>query len=619
MNLQRYVWPLVALILVAFSVAGWALSAAAEELAVVASPMNSIEAATFTSGRPPAEAEGPSGATLLRFDGPFEGYLDLDARRINPADFDLIKVRVKADRAAVLRFSLENYPRKGDASYWWALDALRGPLDETDIWIDLRFPEEIKASGDKRAPWREAAQRGERVLSFQGSIKDTGRQAQGADRRIWLGEIRFVKKAVDLEWDQRRASYSWSQGQDLIYTYPLQLTNKLDRPITARLELRPWQTRHARTEAPNKVPLAAGETRTVEAQVILPAAAAAQQAPLYTERFLAIASAEGIDDSEVTVLRSSDPLHLPVTVPLAEDRLQFPLFPRPSELPAEVIAFDEPLARRLAEAHPPEPLIEMARSHGIYNYGDDFKDEQTSAFRQGLIAAAYLHDLTGEPKYLTIAEKLLAALPEIWSKHYEEWRREAVRPIGSGIIARWNEGFHYTLGLGWRLAGTQRSPYQYSYDHNARGGSMSSMIYAFDMLAPKLSEATRRRFIEDFLVPAGIHCRNHYIGDGNQQATADAVALYAGLAGRNWPLVAFACNSEHGLEGVLAWTFTDEGIHVRDKYQTYVMRPVFWMTELLYGRGVDVYARHEDRIRQIIGVGYQDQEFWRFVEQRRLQ
>ena len=44
---------------------------------------------------------------------------------------------------------------------------------------------------------------------------------------------------------------------------------------------------------------------------------------------------------------------------------------------------------------------------------------------------------------------------------------------------------------------------------------MSALFYAFDMLASELSPALHRRIVREFIVPAGIQCRNHYIGDGN--------------------------------------------------------------------------------------------------------
>ena len=611
--------------------AGRLLSAAASALlsagataadggSTVAARMDAPGDIRLTRGKAVVAADGPDGAKVLRFDGPFEGRIDLTAKGIDPAKYDLMKIAIRADRAAVLQLSLENHPRPGDKSYWWVLDSLRGEFGWRTIWVDLRVIEDIKARGDRRAAWREGMDGDgkRRGLLLKGSIKDTGRTAQADARSIWIGPIRFLRKAVDLDWDQAQAPCTWAAGKDLTFTYPLKLTNKLDKPVTAKLNLVPFEVRQAvATLSEDTVTLTAGQSKTVRASVTLPAAVAASKPPLYCERFEARARAEGIEDSEVTILRSSDPIHLTVTVPVAEAKMQFPLLPRPRELPAHIVAFDEAMARRLAEARPADALIRTAMARGIYTYGPDGSDRPTAPFRQALIAAAYLHDLTGEAKYLTLATKLLAALPSIWEQHYAEWSARPYRVIGSGIVTKWGSGSHYTLSLGWRVGGTQRAPYQYGHDHNARGGGMSGIMYAFDMLAPKLDAATRRDIIKGFFVPAGIQCRNHYIGDGNQQATADTVALYAGLAARNWPLVSFAYSSEHGLRSIMEWSFTERGVHIRKGYQTYVLRPMLWMMELLYGRGINVYRDRRERLNQLVGHGFGDRYFWDWAVKNR--
>jgi hypothetical protein len=495
------------------------------------------------------------------------------------------------------------------------LDGLRGPLGWRTIWVDLNVPETIKEAGDERESWRKGAEATNSALSFQGFVKDLGRRAAADAESIWIGDIRFVRHSVALDWNQADVSHAGGDEGPLVYSYPLQVTNERDRPLTAQLALRPVDVTYARAEVSRNISLDAGESKTVTATITLPADVAAQQPPLYTERFQAVAWAEGVDDSEVTILRSSDPIHLVATVPLPVERLAFPLYPPPSTLPDDLLFFDEEAARRMAERQSPEALIHQALENGIYNYSEGI---DASAFRKALVSSAYLYDLTETKKYLRISETLLQALPRIWDEHYGEWTQQSVRQIASGIVVRWREDFHYTLGLGWRLAGTQRSPYQYSRDANAANGGMSSIIYAFDMLAPDLTPTTRRAFIHEFLVPAGIQCRNHYIGDGNQQATVNAVTLYAGLAARNWPLAAFAYNAEHGVKGVLKWTFTDEGVHIRDGYQTYALRPIFWNAELLHGVGIPFYEHHEERLREVVGAGFDDRTFWTFVKQHRL-
>lgn len=571
-------------------------------------------AVQYRYGAPQRVAEGPGGAAVARFEGRtsggFTGRMDASFAARIPVDgvdlgaYDLLTLDVKADRAAFLMVAADNYPEPGQQARWYVLDALRGPQPWHTIYIDLDRPEEIKqqASG--------AAQ----GLSVRGYVKDTGRAEQGERRRLWIGDFHATRLVVDLDWDQAAFSQRRTSNGALVTTYPLTVTNVHDAPVTAAVRLgRVDGVAATAVVEPAQVRLPAGGTATVEARLTLPAEAATE--PLYTERFLAVASAEGVPQSADIILRSSDPIHLVATVPLPEERLAFPLFPPPDALPPEVVHFDEAAARTVVARRAPADLIAEATEHGIYNY-----DERTNrrAFLQTTVAAAYLYRLTGERPYLDTAAELLAALPGIWAHHERLYEQQAMPLISQGVIVRHGDGFHYTLGLGWRLMGTQRSPYQYSYDHNAGNGSMSALLYAFDMVAADLDPALRKRIIDGFVVPAGIQARNHYIGDGNQQATADALALYAGLAGRNWPLVAFATSSEHSYRSILDWTFTDDGAHIRNKYQTYTLRPLFWILELLHARSLDVYTPYADRLEVMASQGFGDRYFWRFVQTHRL-
>lgn len=576
-------------------------------LSTTIASVDRFERIDISEGTPHVVPKGPDSGDVLQFEERFTGTINLDVRDIDLNSYDLLTVQVKADRAAVLVFSLDNYPWRGKQARWYVLDGMRGPTGWKTIWIDLRRPEE--------GP-RKRASTSSHMLHITGFHKDVGRSIQGTNRTMLLGEIRAVKKAIDLDWDQRKVTQTWNDGEDLVATYPLTVTNHLDEAVTAEVTLDPLQTRYASAVLSRKrVVLAAHEQKTIRATIRLPADAAKDAQPLYAERFEARAWIPDQPYSTVTILRSSDPIYLTVTVPPPDNVLTFPLLPAPSELPDHIIHFDRSLARRWEAIAPPAELIEEAKLHGISN------SEMSTGrrFLKALIAAAYLYDLTREQTYLETASTLLAALPAIWKKFYDEWIQAEVRLISSGIMVRMGSRSHFTLRLGWRLMGTQRSPYQYSYDANARGGNMSAIFYAFDMLAAKLDPSLRERIIREFIVPAGIQCRNHYIGDGNQQATVNAVALYAGLAAHNWPLVSFAYSSEHGLSGIIEWTFTDDGVHIRDQYQTYTLRPIFWLAELLYGRGKNVYDVYRDRLRKAVNrPSFQDTYFWSFAQKHRM-
>jgi hypothetical protein len=331
------------------------LPASDAELARVVAPMDSVDGLELTGGLRVA-AEGPKGGNVLRADESFTGRIDLKTRNINPINFHLIKVEVKADRGAFLRFSLENFPRAGELSHWYVLDTARGAFEWRTIWIDLNKPEEVKAAGTYKGMGE--ANPEARGLRFDGSVKDLKRAAQGSARSIWLGPIRFCRKAIDLDWDMTKFTCVSEKGKDLVYTYPLTIANKLDKAVTAKLKILPFvlegETQNSSAVlSAESVQLAAGETRTVEAKVTLPVAVVEKSPPLYTERFEVRAEAEGIADSEVTVLRSSDPMHLPIVVPVSDEKLAFPLLPHKGQPLAN---FDEAKARESAAATGPDDL-----------------------------------------------------------------------------------------------------------------------------------------------------------------------------------------------------------------------------------------------------------------------
>ncbi|MCZ7645523.1 MAG: hypothetical protein M5U26_09605 [Planctomycetota bacterium] len=395
-----------------------ACALASEPLIKVVAEGGNAEGMNLT-GSWEAVPEGPRGGKALKFDGSFSGRLDLKALSVEAREYDFIKLDVKADRAAQLVVSLENYPFEGALCHWYVLDGMRGPFDWRTIWIDLRQPEELKLAGQGKG--MDASVPDARGLRLSGGTADTRRAIQEPGENVWLGAIRFVKQAVSLDWDQRLAPYTWGKGQDLVFTYPLRIANRLDRPLSAKLKLAPFRAEHARAELEAEtVALGPKETKTVAARIVLPAEAAAAREPLYCEFFEARAEAEGLPDSEVTILRSSDPIHLSVTVPIPEEKLAYPLLGRRKDLPEYVTGYPGrggPDAVKAAfEAGRPEDLEDVLRYGGLemtsawlatHNairkhcaaplYADGFKQAQATGakYENALTAAAFLYEGTG--------------------------------------------------------------------------------------------------------------------------------------------------------------------------------------------------------------------------------
>lgn len=558
------------------------LALAQEPLSTLVNSMGGGPEVVLEKGVSTVAAEGPKDAKVTRFDDAFAGRIDLAPRALDPHKYELIKVEVKADRGAFLRFSLENFPQPGQLSHWYVLDTARGAFDWRTIWIDLNKPEEIKAAGTYKGMGD--ADLNARGLRFDGVVKDLKRAAQGEGRSIWLGPVRFCHKAVDVDWDQTTFSMGRGGGDLLSYTYPLKVTNKLDRPITAGLRLLPFRADStpgmatARLSA-DSIPLAAGESKVVEATISLPVAAVEKAEPLYAEPFEVRASAAGVDDSEVTILRSSDPIHLPVVVPVAEEKLAFPLVPHKG---MERGRYRSETAIAAAAAVTPDdlnaalggPLGTPEAHEGFYPWAKkpDWV-EAVSRYLTGTTACAFLYDESGEKQYLEKGTALLVRAAELYGPRQEQWRRLPYSPISHGVLA---EG---VLRLGWATGGMRPA---YSYDRHG-------LFNDFDLLAPGLDATTRKKIIRDFIEPAGVQMRNHYFGLTNQQDVVNYAILYAGLVARNWPLAAFAVNSEHGVRGQLQWGFTDDGLAGEVNYHGPALDGITWTAELLNRVGVNLY------------------------------
>ena len=123
------------------------------------------------------------------------------------------------------------------------------PFDWETVYVDLHRPEEIMPAGAYKGLEKDDPSL--RGLRLSGFVADMKRASQPPGRRIWLGPVRFVKKAVDLDWDQRQAPYTGEKGKDLVFRYPLTVTNRLDRELTVRLTLVPLtsRARHGETVA----------------------------------------------------------------------------------------------------------------------------------------------------------------------------------------------------------------------------------------------------------------------------------------------------------------------------------------------------------------------------------
>lgn len=556
------------------------------DLSRTVSALDSLDGIQQLQGNCTIVAEGPGGTGALRFEAAqakedFSGRIDLEPLGIDPRDYDLLKIEVKADNNAFLQFTLENYPEPGDVSNWYPLDSINRGSDWRTVWLDLKRPEEIQPGQVKAEAM---------ALAITGNVRDLRWRMQGDSRCIWMRNLRLAKKAIDLECDQTKAPYEWGPQQDLVYRYPVTVTNRLDRPVTTRLSLVAAQVMHAyaRLSEP-RVDLKPKQSKTIEVEVRLPSNIAERMPPLYCERFEVRGFAEGIPDSETTIIRSKTyPLALSATVPIAEENLQFPLLPRPKDLPVALTGFDAAALKRAeaaAAAASPDDLDKvleapMQRSFSFdqdkrtfwYHAGDPPVKEFTWRFLDGLSACAFLYDATGDRGYLEKGTALLLRAAELFQRDLAVWRGFPVIVGSHGILAG------NTLQLGWATGGFS-APFSLQ-----RHG----MFNDFDLLARDMDPRAREKILRDLIVPAAVRMQQHVMYF-NAQAVVDYAIMYAGLASRNWPLVSYAYSSERGITNLMQWSFDEEGCSFEGHYQASTIDPLLWAAELLYRQKVNLY------------------------------
>jgi hypothetical protein len=555
--------------------------------------------------------EGPNGQRVLRIDGSFNSRIDLKPLGLDPHEFDLLKFEVKTPRGAFLRFSLENYPSEGELSHWYVFDGTHGPSDWKTVWVDLRLIEEIKLPGQyKGLSAHDPALRG---LQIMGHITDSRRSIQEPDSTIWIRNIRFAKKAIDLDWDQLRFEQSSGDGKDLVYAYPVEVRNLIDRPVTVNLSLLPVDAVNAKAAfSQDTLSLGPKEAANVTVRVWLPAAFVAGAKPLHCEQFEARAVAVEIEDSEVTILRSADPIHLNVTVPIPERQLALPFYPHLRELPQWVFnGWDETVARTKAAAITPDKAAFVVKQSVL-----KFEDSEGSTLHSAIASAGMLYSLTGEKQYLDSLRAVFRTYADEFSRLREQDVKKPYRLVSDGLMAR------NVLQFCFKFGGGQRPPYFYSLSGNGSNGTLFGHMHAFDAIAADLSDEDRQFIIDKLFLPVMIQVRNHYFGLGNQQCNSNNVVLYSALLSRHWPTAGWAYASEHGLLSNIKWTFDDDGLCREGHYQEYTINPILHTTEALYGCGIDLYDQRLYEIvhskgAEAIGQGYR-YDFARFLDETRF-
>jgi len=474
---------------------------------------------------------------------------DLAAMDLDFGKFDLLKFDCKLEGGRVyLVIGLEHAPfANGRFIDWYPADSATEPFGWKTFSLDLKWPEEVKG----------VAPEGCRKLYIRVSPYETARTDEEPWRKLTFDNFRLVKKVIDVEWDQRKAPYGYNEKGDLVYTYDLHVANIDERPHTVVGSLDTSQLVHGEAEVEReRFELQPGELIMFKVRVSLPAESLKGLKPLYCERVHPSFRAEDVPDSDATILRSSDPIPLTVTVPV----------PGKVEPP-----FVTEQAMKVYDARYVKPRAELALQ-GKVSLG--LKEGELQYLRKGWIddgdtvqhlGRLYLE--TREKRYAEAARRIILAYADGHKRRAGALRDRGGTGVQTIHATRFNST---TLSGGWFMR-----PLVTGYDAIHHSGV--------------LSEADKRHILDDFFLPMAIIMRNHLIGLGNQQCEVNYVINYVGLLARNWPLVSFAYSSHEGLRSQIRSNFSEDGFASEGHYHYAVLIPLVNQAELMAQAGADVY------------------------------
>ena len=246
-------------------------------------------------GRLARVADEDLGMTVLEYreENPLSGVtlsIELDAADLAGTDTLRFQWKVAGDAARVQAI-VHGHPYFPERKRYFLHKRPNPPGEWQEAFLDLRHDDDGGASD---------APEGKTRLMFSMSLHDLGGLGANPVLAVRLADVRFechpIRLAVDLE-DVETIRSDRQVGQ----RYPLKVTNKTTEPQVVNLRVdRAGLERFGVTLAADRVELAPGETKTIEAEITVPADKAAELPPLTMESARVIATTEARPDWTTT-------------------------------------------------------------------------------------------------------------------------------------------------------------------------------------------------------------------------------------------------------------------------------------------------------------------------------
>jgi len=486
------------------------------------------------------------------------------------------------------------------------VDVNMPPPGRRTLHLDLAQPEIVRESHFRADKPR---------IAFQCWSFDAGRPGQEPVRRILIGNIRLVKRRLDVRWNG--IDYASERDGDgaIVYRYPVSVVNTdtAARLIDARIE--PLSRGCADgVIVPESAEIAPGDSTVFTVRLAIPGDVASELPPFYCEWFLPVFSCAGVADSDEGILRSSDRIALPAivmpeiespVVPFDRAGLDGMLSRYRETAPgkregdgivgrAEKILAGDPAipdgpgwARAYYYCHEHRCVLEHRGEDRHYcPVGGEFRDvdfmgvdldrdyrageHNAAAARARTLALAFA--LTGDDRFARGARNILRQYRE----RYFTWDwldlDASRRTIDKGRL-------HF-------------AKYMETY-------AVRSMIEALDLLGASggIPDSEARDLERNLLLPALVEITDYRMDMFGRQTTITTTALIGGLSLKHAPLVAFAVHSPFGYFSLRRWGATADGIgrgHGYAQY-SYTLHQAE-MAEFLYRYGLDTFDHELKRL-----------------------
>ena len=174
------------------------------------------------------------------------------------------------------------------------------------IYLDLRQPEIIRESYYEADSPR---------LTFNLWSVKGGYSDEEPTRRISIRNVRLVRRHLDVHWNGRDYTSRTEPGGELVFEYPIVVTNRDENSRNISAHIRRFQGRYGSASiSPEKADIATGDSARFTAVLRLSTDEVNMLPVLACSWFSPVFSVDGIPDSEEIILRSSDEIALPIII-----------------------------------------------------------------------------------------------------------------------------------------------------------------------------------------------------------------------------------------------------------------------------------------------------------------